>query len=240
MARYTPLLVSLRGKLGANVFERGLRVHAYQPGEHTTDEKWSNAFAALSKQWPSSDVEYKGLCHSKYRHGTPQGGLVRQVPYMVQASASLLDNGYNTRDMLCPSVVDALPGESGYEYRLETASVAGRWFADHFNIRIWQVAGAWVEDPCYICYLLIDATVGVEGHDEINMVQEWKGVQQIPLPEPEGVGKSYFIRDYRYPQSAIGYRSTYWCGFIYQVEPGSGNVYIKVGFRGNTRVTAPE
>lgn len=193
MAKVTPLLVSLRGKLGANVFERGNRVRAYVSPAFGGDARAQCAFANLSRQWPFSAPSFKAICATKYRHGCPDGGLARQVPFLMSAEGAGSPMTFITRDLMCPDQLDVLPGKYGVRWQMLPSGVAGKWVSSGFRLR-WAVhpARTWT-GTTYMAYLIMPVVPSLYGHDESNLWPEWAGVQVIDWDDCGGPSAFEYI-----------------------------------------------
>lgn len=176
MAKYLPLLVSLRGKLGALVYDKSLRVRQYVYSGTGGRLAEQCAFANLTKQWPASDIEYKQVCAAVHRHGEADGGLARQVAIVAKhalASGTLREN---TRETLLADDIDEKLGK-----------YASLWYQRNINLSL-TFGGAWfrivwtwelmpeVSELHHYAYLLMDANLAVVGHEETNMYAPWVGV----------------------------------------------------------------
>ena len=186
MARYTPLLVALRGKLGDNVYCINGTVRRYVPTGLPYNTTPQYAFANLTKQWPYSDSRYKAVCGTKYRRGMPDGGLARQVPALIDHSHHVGAWRELTTELLVPDQLDALPGEHGSEWQLLPTTVLINWESAGLRLR-WHLkhAPTWVGNT-YMAYLLMPIIQSLSGHDEANLFGPWMGVQVVDWADCQG------------------------------------------------------
>jgi len=212
MAKVTPLLCSLRGKLGANVFERGNRVRAYVAAPFGGDTRAQCAFANLTRQWPFSAPSFKAICATKYRCGFPDGGLARQVPYVMASQGGGSHQTIHNRDLMCPDQLDSLPGKYGVRWQMLTPACSGFRVASGFRLR-WRISGGrtWT-GTTYMAYLIMPVDDSLAGHDVTNLWPQWAGVQVIDWDDAGGpVDFEYYDTRLPYGGPTCG---TVWCGFV--------------------------
>jgi hypothetical protein len=76
MGKFTPLIGTLSGKIGAMVIDKTGRTRLHAPGPNRTPQGVKNAFAVLAKSWPYSTTGYKALV-------SDAPGVARGIGYLT-------------------------------------------------------------------------------------------------------------------------------------------------------------
>jgi hypothetical protein len=197
MAKYTPLLVSLQGKLGALVYDKRLHVRQYVYSGTGGSLPVQCAFANLTKQWPASSVAYKTLCAALPRKGMPDGGLARLVPGVVWAATATVPLERDTHETLLSDMIEEQRGKFGSRFQWHHLEPHAVMLENRFFFYLYWDGLVPGEHAHWYAYLLMPATLSCAGHTEGNLFAPWLGVVCAPYPVWDPIW-GYFVNDSRH------------------------------------------
>lgn len=196
MGKYIPLLIALRGRLGAWVYAKDNTVRAYVPTQQGGDRPAQCAFAALAKQWPYSDALYKDTCAAIPRRGQADGGLTRQVPFLCNAASIEGEWSVINGESLLSDRLAELAGKFGCRYELKRLELYHQSLQDRIQIELYWDYMTSADHVRYYAYIVVAASLAVSGHTEQNLFAPWLGVVAGLWPHTEP-GDSVMINDFR-------------------------------------------
>jgi len=239
MARYTPLLCGLRGKLGALVYLKNLTVRSYAVPEGTSSAIVRNSFANLTKMFPNSVAEYKEACATRYRKAKPDCGLARQVPHLPQAIYTDGNNCWPTRDMILPEQMDSLPGRYGVEWQLGALVISAL---------TWVPTGLAISFACWdwrgprdikFAYLIMDGQLALLGHGQENLLGAWLGVMCVTVPACQA-GQVQVVIDARALEEQYLIGKVFYAAATWWIDPDTGKRIVLGGCYGGWNLQPSE
>ena len=123
MGSFTPLIGTLRGKIGAIVIDKTGRTRLHAPGPNRTPAGVKNAFSVLAKSWPYSTVAYKSLVSDAPSVARGIGFLTGRAYRAYELAAKVADESQVDGAGIIPYRLSNLPGEFGENQQLSPFTI---------------------------------------------------------------------------------------------------------------------
>ena len=225
MARVTPLLGMLQGRLGALCVERGGKAYVYKPGGTSRKIAYRQAWAYLSHQWQQSCEEYRELC------GVGATGKPRYYWLMHNAQGVVAEGAYlpgmvgRVTWRVIPSAAEKSAGgpplvyaPAGADFFFTDSGPTISWFAYIPNVPA-------VHGPIYMVQLTYDRHAILAAPYAEAQVAGWEGFYKQAIGDDWG-GGYYMWEDTRQSERTWGTNKVGQLYFCYCDDTESGDRWI--------------
>ena len=161
MGKFTPLIGTLSGKIGAMVIDKTGRTRLHAPGPNRTPIGVKNAFAVLAKSWPYSTTAYKGLVSDAPGVARGIGYLTGRAYRAYQLAAVVAGEIGVDGAGITPYRLSNLPGEFGEGIQLAPFTPAVVLDAGGLDVTITFGVMPGVQDGSWSIAMLVLSSAGL-------------------------------------------------------------------------------